>query len=35
MRKKKLLISNCLLGIPCRYDGSCKKIDCLDALDEK
>ena len=35
MRKKKLLISNCLLGIHCRYDGSCKKIDCLDALDEK
>ncbi|MBR3719445.1 MAG: DUF523 domain-containing protein [Firmicutes bacterium] len=35
MRKKKILISNCLLGIPCRYDGSCKKIDCLDALEDR
>ncbi|MCR4804911.1 MAG: DUF523 domain-containing protein, partial [Clostridia bacterium] len=35
MRKKKILISNCLLGIPCRYDGSCKKMDRLDELDDR
>ena len=35
MRKKKILISNCLLGIPCRYDGTCKTLDCLEELEDK
>jgi uncharacterized protein YbbK (DUF523 family) len=35
MEKKKLLISACLLGIPCRYDGKAKQpIAELDRLSE-
>ncbi len=34
MRKKKLLVSNCLLGIPCNHAGSHSKLDCLEELDE-
>ena len=30
-----LLISSCLLGIKCRYDGGQKPLDCLDELMEK
>lgn len=35
MRKPKILISNCLLGIPCRYDGKSKLWEDLDAIEEK
>lgn len=35
MRKKKILISNCLMGIPCRYDGSCKKAGFLEELEDR
>lgn len=31
----KLLVSACLLGIRCRYDGGCKPIPCLKELNEK
>ena len=31
----KILISACLLGIRCRYDGGRKPLTCLDALMEK
>ena len=31
----KLLISACLLGIPCRYDGSTKLFDGMERLREK
>ena len=31
----KLLISACLLGIPCRYDGSTKLFDSMERLREK
>lgn len=30
-----LLISACLMGIKCRYDGGRKPVDCLDELMEK
>ena len=30
-----LLISACLMGIKCRYDGGRKPLDCLDELMEK
>lgn len=30
-----LLISACLLGIRCRYDGKSKKLDCLDELNDR
>ena len=30
--RPKLLISACLLGVDCRYDGSGKRVDGLDAL---
>ena len=33
--KENLLISACLLGIPCRYDGKEKGIEGIDALREK
>ena len=31
----KLLISACLLGVPCRYDGKSKPVAKIDALREK
>lgn len=30
-----LLISACLIGVRCRYDGGCKSIDCLNRLNER
>lgn len=33
--KKKLLVSACLLGTPCRYDGRTKKNDAVCALAER
>ncbi len=33
--KEKLLISACLLGTPCRYDGKTKKCDRAERLSEK
>ena len=36
MQKKKLLISACLIGIPCRYDGQSKPLDIdISALSER
>ena len=36
MQKKKLLVSACLLGIPCRYDGLSKPFDAdLAALSDR
>ena len=29
---KHLLISACLLGLPCRYDGQCRPLPALDTL---
>lgn len=34
MSKEKILISACLLGIPCRYDGKDNKIEKLSSLQE-
>ena len=33
--KEKLLISACLLGIPCRYDGKDKKYDSISRLKDR
>jgi len=35
MKKEKLLVSACLLGIPCRYDGQSKEYPHIDRLKEK
>lgn len=32
--KEKLMVSACLLGVPCRYDGKSKKLDGIEALNE-
>ena len=32
MNKQNLLISECLCGVCCRYDGNNNKIDCLEKL---
>ena len=32
MSKPNLLISECLCGVCCRYDGNHNKIDCLEEL---
>ena len=33
--KEKILVSACLLGLPCRYDGKSKPCDAVIALNEK
>lgn len=33
--KEKILISACLLGVPCRYDGKSKPCEALESLCEK
>ena len=33
--KKAILVSACLLGTPCRYDGASKPVDAVRALQEK
>ncbi|KDE74738.1 hypothetical protein FUSO7_01340 [Fusobacterium necrophorum BFTR-2] len=35
MEKEKILISACLLGIPCRYDGRDNKIESLNLLQQQ
>lgn len=35
MKKKNLLISACLLGIPCRYDGESREYPNIEGLSEK
>lgn len=35
MTKKKILVSACLLGVPCRYDGKSKPNEKVIALGEK
>ncbi|EYD69907.1 hypothetical protein FNF_01679 [Fusobacterium necrophorum subsp. funduliforme B35] len=35
MKKEKILISACLLGIPCRYDGRDNKIESLNLLQQQ
>lgn len=35
MRKPKVLISSCLLGLPCRYDGKSKLWEDMDAIEEE
>ena len=35
MGKKKILVSACLLGTPCRYDGASKPCEAVIALSEK
>lgn len=35
MIKEPLLISACLLGVPCRYDGASKPMPCIERLTEK
>ncbi|MBQ8372303.1 MAG: DUF523 domain-containing protein [Clostridia bacterium] len=35
MKKEKILVSACLLGKPCRYDGKSKPNPAVIALDEK
>ena len=32
--KEKVIVSACLLGVPCRYDGKSKKLDGIEALNE-
>ena len=33
-KKPKLLISECLFGVPCRYDGKDNYIETIEALKE-
>lgn len=35
MKKEKLLVSACLLGIPCRYDGKSKEYSGIEKIKEK
>ena len=35
MEKEKILVSACLLGIPCRYDGRDNKIESLNLLQQQ
>ena len=30
-----VLVSACLMGFRCRYDGGAQRLDCLDALRER
>lgn len=35
MKKEKLLVSACLLGTPCRYDGKANTLNRISSLEEK